>query len=288
MAPSIGLARASRSPEQRGISASFRGVTRLHARVSCRSNPVTESETMVITLFRRRGEPACTRRSRPSRAVACLVAFALLLAGDAAAQESTVAQRVRLFLAEQSIPGGEVELVVGEPDPRLELAPCNALEPFIPPGARMWGRSSIGVRCLDGARWTVYLPVHVHVYASVLVAARPLRRGETIDADAVRAERVDLTRVGGAVYAADEDVLGRIASRAFAPGEPLRRDAVKAPAAIVSGDPVRIVIDAPGVVVTTEGKALAAAAAGESVRIVTGNGRVLTGIAHAGKVVAIR
>ena len=44
-----------------------------------------------------------------------------------------------------------VEIEPGRLDPRLRLAPCERIEPYLPPGARAWGRSRVGLRCVQGA-----------------------------------------------------------------------------------------------------------------------------------------
>lgn len=47
------------------------------------------------------------------------------------------------------------------------LVPVSS--PILPPGTRLWGRSRIGLRCLEGAtRWNVLLPVTVMRQAWVL------------------------------------------------------------------------------------------------------------------------
>ena len=52
-----------------------------------------------------------------------------------------------------------MEVEVGALDERLRLAPCARVEPYLPAGARLWGRSRLGLRCLEGAtRWNVFCP----------------------------------------------------------------------------------------------------------------------------------
>ena len=46
------------------------------------------------------------------------------------------------------------EVVMGNLDSRLRLAPCQAIEPYLPPGTKLWGRSRIGLRCTDGVAST--------------------------------------------------------------------------------------------------------------------------------------
>ncbi len=207
----------------------------------------------------------------------------------AAATPADVARDARVFLDRQPLPGGgDIEVVVGEPDPRLALAPCARTEPFIPPNARLWGRASLGVRCVEGANWTVYVPIEVRVFAPVQVAARPLGRGVAVEPDDVRVERVDLTRLRGQAIGADESLAGTVTARAIAAGEPLRRDLLRAPPVMAAGDPVKVIVDGAGFVVSTDGKALSAAGDGQAVRVATASGRVLTGIARPGFIVVVR
>ena len=64
------------------------------------------------------------------------LAIGLTVAFPACAS-SDLSERVRLLVDERVLPaGGEVEVVVGEPDARLKLAPCARMEPFVPSGAR--------------------------------------------------------------------------------------------------------------------------------------------------------
>ncbi len=219
------------------------------------------------------------------RALALVVA---LVAGGIANASNDVAERTRTFVEQLALPGGEIEVVVGDVDPRLALAPCARYEPFVPPGARLWGRATLGVRCVEGAAWTVYVPVHIKVFAPVQVAARPIPRGALVGPTDVRLERVDLTQFPGGVYGADDAIDGKISVRALAAGEPIKRDLLRAPRIVEPGDAVRVVYDGASFAISVDGKALSAAGDGESARVAVANGRVLTGVARPGKVVQIR
>jgi|SRR5947208_549633 len=218
--------------------------------------------------------------------IALIVAFLMAIPS---AIGSELADRTRLFLDAQALPfAGDVEITVGEPDSRLNLAACQRFEPFIPNNARLWGRTSLGVRCIEGANWSVFLPVHIKVFAPAPVAARPLVRGQPVGLDDVRLERVELTQWPAGVLASVEQVDGKIATRAIAAGEPLRRDALRSPPVIQPGDPVKIVFDGGSFAVSTEGKALSVAGEGQTVQVALAAGRVLSGVAHTGKVVEIK
>src|SRR5687768_712572 len=91
--------------------------------------------------------------------------------GAAAAQPGSVdaVQAQIQQLAQQAsagMPAGtRVEVEVGTLDPRLKLAACARITPYLPTGMRLWGRAQVGPRCTEGARWSVYLPVTVKVFA---------------------------------------------------------------------------------------------------------------------------
>lgn len=214
-----------------------------------------------------------------------LVALAL---AAASASGSEIADQTRVFVEGLPLAGTDVEVVVGEPDPRLSLAACRRYEPFVPPGARLWGRTSLGVRCVDGAAWTVYLPIQIKVYAEAPVAARPIPRGQVLAADDVRHDRVELTLYPAGALSGGEAIEGRIATRTIAAGEPLRRDLLRAPTVVRPGDAVRVVADGSGFAVATDGKALTTGTDGQSVQVVVAGGRVVTGIARPGSLVEIR
>src|SRR5213075_3004468 len=90
-------------------------------------------------------------------------------------------------------PSTRVEVVVGQLDPRLHLAPCERIEPYLPPNVRLWGKSRIGLRCTQGrTAWNVYLPIAVKVWGRALVVPAGAAAGSVLaDSDLADAE-VDL------------------------------------------------------------------------------------------------
>ena len=59
----------------------------------------------------------------------------------------TLAQQVQRFADESTrrvaAPAGRIEVEVGTLDPRLKLAPCERIEPYLPTGTRLWGKGHI-------------------------------------------------------------------------------------------------------------------------------------------------
>jgi flagella basal body P-ring formation protein FlgA len=181
-----------------------------------------------------------------------------------------------------------VEVAVGEPDPRLTLAPCAKMEPFVPQGARLIGRTSLGVRCVEGANWIVYVPVQIKLFVDAWVAARPVPRGQVLDAEDVRLEHIDIAPLNGNAVLPDMPLIGRTALRALSPGEPVRRDALRAPRVVQPGDAVQVVALGTGFAAQSPGKALTAAADGQTAQVALPSGKVLAGIARPGGIVEVR
>jgi flagella basal body P-ring formation protein FlgA len=194
---------------------------------------------------------------------------------------SAIAESLRLLVDDRLAgTGADVEIEVGEPDPRLNLAPCARVEPFIPPGARLSGRTSLGVRCVEGPNWSIYLPVQIRLLVDALIVARPVARGQPVTPADVRIERIDIAPLRGNALLAAESPEGRTATRALQAGEPLRRDLLRAPAAFSPGDAVQVLAQGPGFTARSVGKALTAAADGQNAQVAMPGGRVVTGIAR--------
>ena len=161
------------------------------------------------------------------------------------------------------------------------LPPCDALEPFLPGGARLWGRVSVGVRCSAGQPWTRYVPAYVAVHGNYYVAARPISAGQVLTPADAAVREGDLTALprGVVVDAAQFD--GVTALTSIASGAPLRRESLRAAIAVLQGQNVRLRARGAGFTVSTEGKAMASAAAGALVQVRTAGGQMLSGIALA-------
>jgi flagella basal body P-ring formation protein FlgA len=171
--------------------------------------------------------------------------------------------------------------------PRVDLAACTRTEPFLPPGVRPWGRLAVGVRCVQGAHWTVMVPATVRAWAPGLVAAVPLAAGAVPTAADVQEQEVELTREPGPVLRDLAALQGKSLARAVMAGQPLRADLLRAVQVVQAGDPVRLRIAGGGFTITASGQAMSGAAEGQPLRVRTELGRVLTGVAREGRVVDV-
>jgi flagellar basal body P-ring formation protein FlgA len=172
-----------------------------------------------------------------------------------------------------------MEVSIGSLDSRLRLAPCSHVEPYIPVGMRLWGRTRLGLRCTDGGgRWNVFLPVTIKAFGPAWVLRDNVVAGAVLAAaDAVEAE-ADWAADPSPVVADAALWVGQTASRSLVAGQPLRQSMVKPAQVFAAGAQVRVVAQGPGFEVTSDAQAMTPGVVGQLVRLRMDNGRIATGI----------
>ncbi|WP_423601129.1 flagellar basal body P-ring formation chaperone FlgA [Roseateles sp. MS654] len=188
-------------------------------------------------------------------------------------------QALAMAGARQVAPGqARVDVELGRLDPRLRLAPCAQIQPYLPPGTRMWGRTRLGLRCLSGVtKWNVTLPLTIKVYGPAFVAASDLPAGTVLSQDHLRLAEVDIAGEAGAIYTQADGWLGRALVRPVAAGEALRSADLKLRHWVEPGDRVQVLATGDGYAVAGEGQALGVGLEGQNVRVRFDNGRMVTG-----------
>lgn len=171
-----------------------------------------------------------------------------------------------------------MEVSVGSLDSRLRLAPCARVEPYLPTGAKLWGRTRLGLRCVEGSTaWNVFLPVTVKAFGPAWVLTGPVATGTVLSAqDAMEAE-VDWAEESAPVMANPEMWVGQVAARPLVAGQALRQSMVRAPQLFRAGAQVKVLAQGPGYAVASAGQAMSAGVAGQIVRIRMDNGRIISG-----------
>ncbi|MEP7057884.1 MAG: flagellar basal body P-ring formation chaperone FlgA [Caldimonas sp.] len=171
-----------------------------------------------------------------------------------------------------------VEVVVGQLDPRLHLAPCQRVEPYLPAGARLWGKARIGLRCAQGPTpWNVYLPITVKAYGQALVATTGAASGSVLTANDLAQAEVDLAEDPTAALVEPAQAIGRTLAQALKPGQSVRQGHLRARVWFSAGDTVKVVALGAGFSLEGEGQALSNGIEGQPARVRTESGRILTG-----------
>jgi len=197
---------------------------------------------------------------------------------EMAAVSAQVQQMARDSAGRAGLGQARIEVEVGSLDPRLKLAPCQRIEPYLPAGLPVWGRTRIGLKCTQGSKlWNVTLPITVHVWSRSLVTQTALAAGTPLAMEHFTEAEVDLAAAPGLPISQPGLAIGRTLSRPVAAGTALRQTDLKARQWFAAGETVRVVAVGPGWQVVTEGEAMNPGLEGQTVRIRTESGRLLQG-----------
>lgn len=229
-------------------------------------------------------------RSTGSRARA-LVWAVLCLAGVSAPAQAAplisqdqlpaLAQRwVDQALAQQAARAEQplrLRATLGELGSRLRLADCARVETYLPAGSRLWGKTRIGLRCLQGAtHWSVFLPVTVQASGQAWVMRRDVRAGEALEEGDLMLAQVDWAAEQGTALAASEPWLGQVATRQLNTGQTVREHMLRAPQVFQAGAQVRVLVRGQGFQISASGQALSAGVVGQAARVRMDSGRVMS------------
>lgn len=175
---------------------------------------------------------------------------------------------------------GKVSITMGRID-ATRLPPCTAHEAFSPPGMRLSGKTTVGVRCLGPAIWSVLVPVQISVTGNYVITARPLAAGQTLQSSDLATTSGDLSTLPSGILNDPAGAIGKTLRNSLASGQPLRSDQLLAQLVIRQGQSVRVISKGAGFAVSSEGKAINNAAEGQIAQIRMATGQTVSGIAKA-------
>ena len=188
---------------------------------------------------------------------------------SAAADAITPAAAIERAIVERL--GGHVEVEVLAID--TAVAPAPALHALPEPGGRA-GAPARFVLMVGRVRRGIAV-ASVKVSGPFARAARSIARRETITADAVDVVTGELEGVGFQRLPGPDEVLGLVARRDIAAGEPLTQAAVQLPPLVKPGDEVVLTVVAGSVRVTARAIAAASGYEGDVIRVTPEGGRPL-------------
>jgi flagellar basal body P-ring formation protein FlgA len=222
-------------------------------------------------------------KHRPLPALAALAVLWALCAPAAFAQPSAADLERAFALLHQAAAarapkGARIEVLPGTPDPRLKLAECARAEPQLAVAAPLWGRTRIGLRCVQGpVAWSVQWPVTVQVWAAAPVPRTALAAGTVLAENDLVSAVADWAAGATPPLTDPADWIGRTLARPVPAGQALRAADLRARQWFASGEAVRVLAQGPGFVVSATGRALSPGIEGQPVRVITDDGRTLVG-----------
>ncbi len=171
------------------------------------------------------------------------------------------------FLA-RNVGLSRAEFSVAALDSRLALPGCTApLAVTAQEPRQLQARFNTQVSCASGNGWSIYVPIDVAVFRPVVVAARPLARGEILtEADLIDSE-LDVTRLNGAYLTDIATAIGQEVRRPLAAQAVVSQQALQPPLLIRRGEAVSIRASGTAMAVHMNGVAMTDGRLGQSIRV---------------------
>lgn len=202
-----------------------------------------------------------------------------------------IRETVRAFVVTAADGGNrQVEVTVGQLDPRLRLVKCELpLGTSWSPGGRQVGHTTIGVRCDGQTPWTLFVPVTIKQRMALVVAARPLARGQLLTAEDIAVEQRAVADASEIFFSTPDSVVGKTITRNAPVGVSLTQDMLKVPRAVKRGDIVTLAMSAGPVSVRMQGTAMKDGVVGERIPVRNkSSSRIVEGIVSEAGVVVVQ
>lgn len=168
-------------------------------------------------------------------------------------------------------------------DPALRLARCGQPLQAVASGSKM-----AQVRCADAPGWRLFVPVRIRREADVVVLTVAAASGVPIAANQLAVQRREVGQAAGTTFSDPAALVGRVPTRALAPGLVPTEADLSLGTPLRRGDPVVLVSRVGGVEVRMQGRAMGAAQAGGVVVVEnTSSRRILRGRVVADGVVEV-
>lgn len=181
-----------------------------------------------------------------------------------------------------------MEVVVGSLDQRLRLAPCRRIEPYIPTGTRLWGKTRLGLRCTEGTvAWNVFLPITIKALGPAWVLSHPVSAGTVITMEDVQEAEVDWAEDASPVISDAARWAGQVAARPLMAGQALRFSMVRPQQVFQPGAQLKVIAQGKGFSISTEGQALSIGVIGQTARVKIDSGKIMTCTVLDGRTVQI-
>lgn len=132
-----------------------------------------------------------------------------------------------------------------------------------------WGRTNLGliVRVDESVVRNMSVPVEVEALSEMVVAMRPLSRGEIITEGDVALQKRDLSGISGKVAFDPASVVGKVVRINIRGNSPIRSDFLEKAPLVKYGQMVTIVAEDGSLRVTASGRAKGSAAEGDLVMV---------------------
>lgn len=161
---------------------------------------------------------------------------------------------------------GQLFIEAGALDARLRLPACDKPAAFLPSGASITARTTIGLRCAAPV-WSVYVPVTVESELPVLVLRQAAGRGAALLPGDVETQTRRVSGFASHYVAQVTALTGKHLKNATSPGTPLTTELLVPDILIKRGQRVTLLASVGGIEVRAQGEAVSDATPAGRVRV---------------------
>jgi flagellar basal body P-ring formation protein FlgA len=165
---------------------------------------------------------------------------------------------------------GKVLVRADSLDPRLNLKPCaeERLEIFNPYQTPMLNTNTMGIKCMEETNhWTLYVPVKISVFKTVLVAKRALVKGSRIRSDDIYPMEMDSQKLKQGYFTESNELVGLVCKHDIQPNSALNPFNIELAKLVHRGEQVTIVASDNNLTVSMDGIAMNDGILGDTINV---------------------
>ncbi|MEH6470267.1 MAG: flagellar basal body P-ring formation chaperone FlgA [Halopseudomonas sp.] len=210
------------------------------------------------------------------------------------ALDTSLSSQAQAYLSQMLRPqltdSDQLQIQIRKPDSRLQLQPCAAPITFSSSRPIKAGSFTLKASCDYPRHWTRYLRGDIKLFRNVLVSARPLSKGQHLQAGDMRLASINQANLRDGYYSRPQQIIGYQLNRSLPDNRPLTPKLLTPPTLIHQGDTVTIQAGSNGITVEMTGIALEAGSLGQQIRVENSkSGRTIkANVISQGKVKIIR
>lgn len=137
-------------------------------------------------------------------------------------------------------------------------------------------RQQLQIRCPDTPGWSLSATGQAHVFLPAVHAEGIIDRGQTLTANDLKLQRINIAKARRGYYNRLDEVVGLAAKRRIRSGQTITPALIEQAMAVKRGQPVKIVASNDGIEASTSGEAMADGQPGDVIRVRNmGSGKVI-------------
>lgn len=206
------------------------------------------------------------------------VFFTTAQAEQGSQSHESIAEAVKTYIAQNIRLQGEYDVSLVPLDSRLNLPQCaEPLEAFTTNALIKAGRTTIGVRCNTGKKWSIFTSAIIKTYQMVAVLSQPIQRGEIITRQHLAIEKRDVSNLREDFVTQLEQAEHKQATRQLNTGTILSLSHLAEPRLIKRGDKIVISNTKSDFSIRMNGIAMMDGAKGQLIQVKNQNsGRIIS------------